>query len=780
MEEQIDDGNKIKQLNLYDFNTENILTLLKEIINCIKEVVNDSPIDNLLSNSPSKMRLFPDSIKGEEETFSDEKQVKHYTLNEKFEQLQKEINNEIQSVYKSYLEYEKVIFVKVNALLQEKRTLNQLNYVKLVNKMSNLEQIYDDIQKFIDFFQKNMQSLKDVLHTIDESLMKVNHPCISIQLIEKKLSTQSDLNYMLENKIIDEIIVVIPDLLNYYTKTIALNKFNIDNYIPNVNDSSSNIQNNTNIFDELSHSLNNSLYQELLKDKETNFYKIKKLQHTTTKELKQKDNKVNELTMSDNFRYKFQNLGILIKYRYKYIKSMGMNDLAFQGSKSDGFLNPHYDEECLIQNFIPKNSFQQYYSSKLNVKGNIIKSINAFLIQQFIYETICSAYLYWWIQYASSLFIGRIFSRLLFGFLLRFEFFHNYRLLVLISFLIYGISPYAINYMNDDNVDSPSLRVIKLFLNGLGNPSCVFELFISRYCPRTVFKDKLLQFNNVKYIAMVFGFLLGYGKVDDRWFNLRVITVVLFCLQCVALLSVAFIDTYSAKEEQYQNKELSNEELNIVIKAEEHLENQQNFSKNNYIEDNIKEIIQNEKKKMKIKYLIFVLQLLVIYIIKLDCLVNLLQQKKYKLLLVVVYLLGFITAMVIERKFLYFHFTMLFIVIISVLGSLCYISSNIIGHDDELSILVLFLTLYMFLIISKLMVMKVSFEIPQNLRFCGFNTYLGVSLIRGISFIIAFMYNRAPKFRFIFVLLHVFSLLYSYFLNKPKTFMRVAQNYVIG
>jgi hypothetical protein len=254
---------------------------------------------------------------------------------------------------------------------------------------------------------------------------------------------------------------------------------------------------------------------------------------------------------------------------------------------------------------------------------------------------------------------------------------------------------------------------------------------------------------------------------------------VLFCLQCVALLSIAFIDTYSAKEEQYQNKELSNEELNIVIKAEEHLETQQNFSKNNYIEDNIKEIIQNEKKKMKINYLIFILQLLVIYTIKLDCLVNLLKQKQYSL--IIVYLLGFVTAVVIERKFLYFQFTMLFIVIISVLGSLCYISSVIIrGYNYELSKLVLLLTLYMFLIISKLMVMKVSFEIPQNLRFCGLNTYLGVSLIRGISFIIAFVYNPAPNFRFIFVFLHALSLLYSYSLCKPKTFMRVAQNYVIG
>ena len=778
MEEPIEETNKADQLNLYYFNSENILTLLKEIINDIKDDTNLPSILNLLNDSSPKMRLFPDSIRAEEETSSDNKQDKRYTLNEKFKQLQKEINDEIQSVYKSYLEYEKNIFIKVNVLLQEKELLHQLNYVKLVNKMSYLEQIYNDIQKFINFFQTNMQMLKNVLYKIDESLMKVRQPCISVQLIEEKLSTQSDLNYMLEYKIIDEIIVVIPDLLNYYTKIISFNKFNVDNYIPNTNDS--NAQNNTdNSSEELSHSLNHSLYQELLKEKENSFYKIKKLQQTTTKELKQKDKELNVLIMSDNFRYKFQNLGILIKYRYKYIKSMGMNDLAYQGSESDGFLNPHYDEECLIQKFIPQKSFEQYCSSKRKLKGNIIKSINAFLVQQFIYETICSAYLYWRIKVGWGLFVGRILSRLIFGLLLRFEFFHNYRLLVLISFLVYGISSYTIDYITNHK-ETDNINTAKLFLNGLGNPSCVFELFISRYCPRTVFKDKLLQFNNVKYIAMVFGFLLGYGKVDDRWFNLRVITVVLFCLQCVALLSVAFIDTYSAKEEQYQNKELSNEELNIVIKAEEHLENQQNFSKNNYIEDNIKEIIQNEKKKMKIKYLIFVLQLLVIYIIKLDCLVNLLQQKKYKLLLVVVYLLGFITAMVIERKFLYFHFTMLFIVIISVLGSLCYISSNIIGHDDELSILVLFLTLYMFLIISKLMVMKVSFEIPQNLRFCGFNTYLGVSLIRGISFIIAFMYNRAPKFRFIFVLLHVFSLLYSYFLNKPKTFMRVAQNYVIG
>ena len=774
MEDQIDETNKAEQLNLYYFNSENILTLLKEIINDIKDDINLPSILNLLNDSSSKLRLFPDSIRAEEETSSDDKQDKKYILNEKFKQLQKEINNEIQSVYKSYLEYEKKIFVKVNALLQEKESLHQLNYVKLVNKMSYLEQIYNDIQKFINFFQTNMQTLKNVLYKIDESLMKVGQPCISVQLIEEKLSTQSDLNYMLEYKIIDEIIVVIPDLLDYYTKTIALNKFNVDNYIPDT--SESNTQTNTdNNSEELSHSLNHSLYQELLKEKENSFYKIKKLQQTTTKELRQKDKELNVLTMSDNFRYKFQNLGILIKYRYKYIKSMGMNDLTCQGSKSDGFLNPHYDEECLIQKFIPQKSIEQYCSSKRKLKGNIIKSINAFLVQQFIYETICSAYLYWRIKFGWGLFVGRILSRLIFGLLLRIEFFHNYRLLVLISFLVYGISSYTIDYITNHK-ETDNINTAKLFLNGLGNPSCVFELFISRYCPRSVFKDKLLQFNNVKYIAMVFGFLLGYLTTA---FNKSLATGVIFCSQCVALLSVAFIDIYSAKEEQYQNKELSNEELNIVIKAEDYLEKQQSFSKNNYIEDNIKEIIQNEKKKLKIKYLIFVLQLLVIYTIKLDCLVNLLQ-KNYKHLLVVVYLLGFITAMVIERKFLYFQFTMLFIVIISVLGSLCYISSNIIGNDDKLSILVLFLTLYMFLIISKLMVIKVSFEIPQNLRFFGLNTYLGVSLIRGISFIIAFMYNQAPNFRFIFVLLHVLSLLYSYFLSKPKTFMRVAQNYVIG
>ena len=775
MEKQIDETNKAEQLNLYCFNSENILTLLKEIINDIKDNINLPSSLNLLNDSSPKMRLFPDSIRTEEETSSDDKQDKQYTLNNKFKQLQKEINDEIQSVYKSYLAYEKNIFVKVNALLQEKESLHQLNYVKLVNRMSYLEQIYNDIQKFINFFQKNMQMLKNVLYKIDESLIKVHQPCISVQLIEKKLSTQSELNYMLEYKIIDEIIVVIPDLLNYYTKIIAFNKFNVDNYIPNTNDS--NAQENSS--EELSHSLNHSLYQELLKEKENSFYKIKKLQQTTTKELRQKDKELNVLIMSDNFRYKFQNLGILIKYRYKYIKSMGMNDLACQGSKSDGFLNPHYDEECLIQKFIPQKSFEQYSSSKRKLKGNIIKSINAFLVQQFIYETICSAYLYWRINVGWGLFVGRILSRLLFGLLLRFEFFHNYRLLVLISFLVYGISSYTIDYITDQETDN--INTAKLFLNGLGNPSCVFELFISRYCPRTVFKDKLLQFNNVKYIAMVVGFLLGYGKINDRWFDLGFITVVLFCLQCVALLSIAFIDTYSAKEEQYQNKELSNEELNIVIKAEEHLETQQNFSKNNYIEDNIKEIIQNEKKKMKINYLIFILQLLVIYTIKLDCLVNLLKQNQYSLLLIIVYLLGFVTAVVIERKFLYLQFTMLFIVIISVLGSLCYISSVIIrGYNYELSKLVLLLTLYMFLIISKLMVMKVSFEIPQNLRFCGLNTYLGVSLIRGISFIIAFMYNPAPNFRFIFVFLHALSLLYSYSLCKPKTFMRVAQNYVIG
>ena len=229
MEGQTDNGNEPGKLGLYYFNSEHILALSKEIIACVNDAKNDSSMLNLLNDSSAKMTLFPDSIRIEEETSSGSGiQAKRRKLNEKFKQLQKEIDNEIQSVYKCYLEHEKSIFVKVNSLLQEKELIKHLNFVKLVNKMSYLEQVYDDIKTFVNLFQRNMQSLKDALCEIDESLMKAHHPGISAKLIEEKLSKQSDLNYMLEHKIIDEVIVVLPDLLNYYTETIANNKFNTE------------------------------------------------------------------------------------------------------------------------------------------------------------------------------------------------------------------------------------------------------------------------------------------------------------------------------------------------------------------------------------------------------------------------------------------------------------------------------------------------------------------------------------------------------------------------
>ena len=185
---------------------------------------------------------------------------------------------------------------------------------------------------------------------------------------------------------------------------------------------------------------------------------------------------------------------------------------------------------------------------------------------------------------------------------------------------------------------------------------------------------------------------------------------------------------------------------------------------------------------MKLRYFIFVLQLLVIYTIKLDSLLSVLLDLKFKFLVCPVYLLGFITVMVIEKKYLHVQNSMIVIIFISLLGASCYIYSFLL-LNEELMRLPLNLTLYTFLIVSKLMMIKVSFEVPQNLKFCGANTYFGVSLLRGTSAIIVYICHFCDEkdyFKLILVFLHTISLLYSYFLCKPKTCVRVAQNYVIG
>lgn len=125
----------------------------------------------------------------------------------------KKLDCEIKKIYIFFVNKERELYVSINSHLHIRQSYDTFNLVSILKEYEELDKISQvaySITKYIDI---NMTALKKILKKWDKKF-QIYYDKISLKYIQKKLeSKNSDLLYILQFKIIDEVSALLEDLM---------------------------------------------------------------------------------------------------------------------------------------------------------------------------------------------------------------------------------------------------------------------------------------------------------------------------------------------------------------------------------------------------------------------------------------------------------------------------------------------------------------------------------------------------------------------------------------
>lgn len=134
-------------------------------------------------------------------------------IDSRFNEFIKLMDSEIKKIYLFFVNRERELYVSINSHLHIRQTFdsfNLRNIEKEFEELYNISLVTFNISKFI---QMNMTAIKKILKKFDRNFEEF-YGKISLKYIQKKLECKnSDLLYILQFKIIDEVSALLEDLV---------------------------------------------------------------------------------------------------------------------------------------------------------------------------------------------------------------------------------------------------------------------------------------------------------------------------------------------------------------------------------------------------------------------------------------------------------------------------------------------------------------------------------------------------------------------------------------
>ncbi|MCQ2817896.1 MAG: MFS transporter [archaeon] len=125
------------------------------------------------------------------------------------------LDTEFHKVYVNFVQLEKELYGQINRILYAQPNYNQLNIKEIGEELESLHCTIFLANSLKDFINDNVTALRKILKKFDKKFHKF-FGYISYSIFSKKLNTQnSDLEYMLQFKVIDEANIIIEDVMEY-------------------------------------------------------------------------------------------------------------------------------------------------------------------------------------------------------------------------------------------------------------------------------------------------------------------------------------------------------------------------------------------------------------------------------------------------------------------------------------------------------------------------------------------------------------------------------------
>ena len=438
-------------------------------------------------------------------------------------------NDEIKKVFISYTNVEKDLYHRINSQILFKKQYKEFNILQITTRLKELHSLLTDIKMLCDYTQLNFIGLKVIFEQFNQLSTITGISNIGMKAFRSIFeSPNSDINYVLQFKIIDEGNTICEYLFNKLKK--RYNKLNIEK---NLKKSMEQIKNESNVVSTDDTSKSSSFlssisreditllasFEELIsKDKAGEKIASKSIKSINSGFIHKIKNLLLEIDNDNKYRAKFTNLCIFFRYGFKSRLSHKHNSgINLEDESASIQINTLMDEELIIKKFFSSEAIKEYYKicfdkltpeNRCNISIALIHYGIFFFFYFFavLYETDLSVQG----MMILSLYVGRLFSKIIFGFLL----YNNktFKFSLLFSFVLYSIG-FLLTYFHKENTEETiikrnALLIISRFIIGIASANTINSKYIITYLPRALLKLHILKYNYYRYIFTSIGLLM--------------------------------------------------------------------------------------------------------------------------------------------------------------------------------------------------------------------------------------------------------------------------------
>ena len=436
------------------------------------------------------------------------------------------LEKEFRKCYIHFVGQEKELYKRVNGHCFASAMYNEYNILNIINEMKEIVLTVKLAKHLNCFINDNVMALKKILKKFDKKYQRY-FGVISPKYILTHLTSQnSDLEYLLQFKLIDE------------TTTICENNFNI---LLNLykrlrgNNINNNIINENKINDSVESSQNNNANQKIINynnlDNHINIFKRK---------INEFFDNIDELTY---FKIQYREWFYYAKLNKRLVKN---NPKIFENDIYNPVLSSTYHKDSLLEKCISsKNALKEIEHSQSPLSHSNTINLILIFVQAAVYNTmltnilpVISNYFYTYIPNEfNTLFllpiittyISYLFPYTLFVYL---DIIDKNNVLMqisyIISYILIFISSLILVFVNNDDNNKKRnfiLILISRFLMGFANNQMMNKKYITLYLPKFRLPYASKNYLRAELVGLILGpiitFILTQFKIESSKFYLK-------------------------------------------------------------------------------------------------------------------------------------------------------------------------------------------------------------------------------------------------------------------
>jgi MFS family permease len=528
------------------------------------------------------------------------------------------LDSEIKKVYLFYSNIERELYLQINSRLHRRVNYETYSYFEVNKELDNLIKLAHITSSFCKYMNDNMMAIKKILQKFDKNFEKYFGK-ISMKFLKSKIDkSNSDFNYILNFKIVDEACILIDDMMKEL-KRIFFSKLSMS------------IKGKDSIQDKMIENLlkDSEIYEDKKRDYVVNYSnqenvksepELRKVKRKIKIKIKEIEKYIKEIDENQFFRAKIKNWDI-------YIKNDGRienNPIHVKAAYHRSMMVPTNEEEEIFKRFI--KNYEEIPKDELSSENkiNVILCLFHTFLYMFIYSSNLSTNSLFLLKFNNlenyTFFSGFLMAMTplgsLFSLILVVKIFKNsFKKAFIFSFFLFMIGSFIYSYSFDLNI--VELTFLGRFIIGLGSVKTLSRKYLLQFIPKNSINDYTYIYTFVSLIGLTLGPLVTYFTtlflediviLNNFTINLctctgyisLIVTLIFFLLFLIGFTEPKDESFYMLDGAYLNNKKILSVEENLMIKELDTKLNEintvNNFSDTNLVQvhiENIKIIQKN-------------------------------------------------------------------------------------------------------------------------------------------------------------------------------------------